>query len=89
MLWQGYAPNKDESFSAGMKRQLQNSRMQELTRVINYLENMHINYEQIKGGFDIKVKDMIIQPNMKVKFDGSKKLYQYNYDKVIKRISNV
>jgi len=87
ILCQGYPPEDDESFSAMMKQQLKNSRMQAFAQVIDYLEDQGISYGQIKGGFDIKVKDMILKPNMKVMFDGSKKLYQYNYDKVIKRVN--
>lgn len=87
MLFQGYPPEDNESFSASFKRDMQNNRMHQFLEVINYLEKEGINYEQLKGGFDIKVKDFALQPNMKIKFDGSKKLYQYNYDKVINRIN--
>lgn len=87
MLFQGYPPEDNESFSASFKRGMQNNRMHQFIEVIDYLEKEGVSYEQVKGSFDIKVKDFTLQPNMKIRFDVGGKLYQYNYNKVIKRIN--
>lgn len=87
MLFQGYPPEDNESFSATMKRDMKNNRMHQFLEVIDYLEKENIPYEQIEGSFDIEVKDFVLQSNMKVKFDGNTKFYQYNYNKVIERIN--
>lgn len=88
-LLKGFPHEPNESTAACIKTGIENGRMEYFCEMINYLEENKIPYEQIKMSYSIKVKDMTIRPDMKVRFDaGKKKLYQYNYSKIIKRINN-
>ena len=88
-LKKGFPHEPNESTAASIKIGIENGRMQSFLSVIDYLEENKIPYEQINMSYSIKVKDMTIRPDMQVRFDaGRKKLYQYNYAKIIKRINN-
>ena len=84
-LRKGFPMDDDFSFSKTMKVDMENNRMEMLADVIDYLEENKIKYENVN--YDVVFNDFTIQPNMKVFFNGSKKGYQYNYQKCIDLIN--
>lgn len=87
-LQKGFAHEENESTAASIKVGIENGRLEYFLLVIDYLEENNIPYQQLPMRYDIKVKDMTIRTDMKVIFDSGKKLYQYNYIKIIKRIED-
>jgi len=88
ILRRGFTSDEGYSFSRAMKDDMQNNRMDMFADVIDYLEENEIEYEQVKGNFNIYIKkDFTLTSSMHVIFDTSRKSYQYNYQKIIERIN--
>lgn len=86
MLRKGIPLTEGCSFSKSMREDMQNNRMRMFTDVIDYLEENNIEYEQVSGTSDIRIKDDVtLSTNMRVVFSISRKSYQYNYEKIIRR----
>ena len=84
LLRKGFPQDGTNSFSKNMKENMQSNRMSMLADVIDYLEESNTPYQQ--DGFNVVFNSFHITPDLKVFFNGFRKGYQYNYEKVISLI---
>lgn len=79
--------NQDsQSFSEGIRHNIRNNRMEMFCDAIDYLEQNNIEYEVVEG-LAISTSGITLGTDMKVKFGGGGKTYQYNLQSFIKRLN--